>query len=371
MSINENDIEFITGPTDFAISDGLRRIDTQETTTNGGGSTGAPSTSTPTPRPLIPISCCVDDGTGRCAESSQCVEYLTVDGLCPSTEDTSFNEGGAAISGLTIQLIPCDPNLPPEPEPVPDPEPIVVVEPPEPEIETVVETTTVNRYRIRVFPGTTGGRVETTIDQIFNEGEVVNIRAVPARGNTFVNWTTSTGTVFSEEATTAFTVTSDLSLFANFSQPEEDIPIPPPEPPPPPPPPPVTWRSCIDGSINEGSPPRGYKISSYRGAGGGVCWEPSTEVGFNPSPERANFTYQRGSSSFPQPFEFFAENSSFGTSYKVTFNTNTDFFVVTPREFNIEPQSKQKINIEIKRDRIEQLGDGLTNFNLEVDIVEI
>jgi len=406
MSRNEEDLFSPFG--DFGIIEGPETV-------NGGagpsaGNGGTRGTPAPTPRPLIPISCCLDDGTGRCAESSQCVEYLTTDGLCPFVDDTSFDEGGAAAVGLIVQLIPCDRNAPPPPTPAPTPEPrseiVSVFCGPTSGFEECVRydvsvpqgsdtspatlcslvsvnvgrtlvpcdpterVTTANRYRIRILPGTQGGRVETTIDQFFDEGEVVNIRAVPARGNTFISWTTSTGEVFSTEAITAFTVTNNLSLFANFSQPDEPAPPPPPTPTPPPPAPSVTWRNCIDGSINEGSPPVGYRIASYRGAGGGVCWEPTTEIGFNPSPNSANFVYQRSSGQFPTPFEFYVENPSFGASYKVTFNTNTDFFVVTPREINIDPQSRVKVNIELKRTKIDELGDGLTNFDLQVDIVE-
>jgi hypothetical protein len=134
---------------------------------------------------------------------------------------------------------------------------------------------------------------------------------------------------------------------------------------------PPTWRNCADGKLYEGTPPQGYKISSYGGAGGGVCWEPSAEIGFNPSPDNVNFIYQRGSSAFPNPFEFEVENSTFGISYKINFETNADYFIVTPREIRLEPRSKRKINIEVRRDRLENLGDGLTNFNLRVDVEEI
>ena len=155
-------------------------------------------------------------------------------------------------------------------------------------------------------------------------------------------------------------------------------PVPPPTPVPPTPvatrptptPVPVTWRNCIDGRLYEGNPPQGYRLATFRGAVGGQCWEPATQIGFNPTPSQANFVYQRGSSEFPRPFTFAVENPSFGTSYRVRFNTNTTYFRVTPSDIRIEPQSRRQITIEVRRERIEDLGDGLTDFNLVVDVEE-
>ena len=56
----------------------------------------------------------------------------------------------------------------------------------------------------------------------------------------------------------------------------------------------------------------------------------------------------------------------------MTFDTNTRFFEVTPRQITIGPrQTSQKINISINRQNIEQFGDGLTNFDLNVRVEEI
>jgi hypothetical protein len=336
---------------------------------NEGVSTPPPTITPPPTRSFITVSCCVDDGTGNCA--SDCTEYSTVDGLCPSV-----SEGDDFFGAL--RLIPCDQfRTPPPvivtPPPVITPPPTSVTPPPvTPETEIFT-----------VYCGPTSGfedcaRYDVTITK--------NSDSSATRLCSLVSQTTGRTLIPCDPARpiTPPPVTPSPVTPPPVVSPPTVGPTPPPTvpvtPPPvaitPPPvtPPPVaipTWRSCIDGKLYEGTPPSGYRLSSYRGAGGGVCWEPSTDVGFNPSPDGANFTYQRGSSSFPTPFEFEVENPSFGLSYKITFQTNTDYFTVTPREITIDPQSKRKINIEPRRDRLENLGDGLTNFNLRVDIEEI
>lgn len=131
------------------------------------------------------------------------------------------------------------------------------------------------------------------------------------------------------------------------------------------------WRSCIDGELNDGVPPGEYVVRQYRGVVGGVCWEPTSTIGFNPSLNNVNFSYQRGSS-FPAPFEFEVENPSFSTSYLVTFETNTRYFTIIPRQVVVNPREvSEKINISVDVENIEQFGDGITNFNLEVSIEEV
>jgi hypothetical protein len=132
------------------------------------------------------------------------------------------------------------------------------------------------------------------------------------------------------------------------------------------------WRDCIDGALKNGFPPTDYVTRAFQGPGGGICFEPASFIGFNPSLNNIRFTYQRATSQFPKPFEFEIDNPSSVISYKVTFDTNTKFFEVTPRQITIGPrQTSQKINISIKRENIGEFGDGLTNFDLSVRVEEI
>jgi hypothetical protein len=349
---------------------------------------------TPSPiRPLIPVNCCVDDGTGQCG--SDCISYDTVDGLCPTIGEGDNFTLTLGFGGLT--LIPCDPFRTPPPV-APTPPPTITTPPP---VIVVSPPVDVGTESVPVFCGPTSGFEEC---QRYDVLITRNSDTSPSRLCSLVSLNIGRTVVPCDPQRPAtppptapppvtpppVTVPTPAPVTVPTPPPTQGQTPPPTAPPTPPPifvtpppvaptPPPVTpppvapqtWRSCIDGELYEGSPPQGYKISTYRRAGGGVCWEPSTEVGFNPSPDKANFIYQRGSSNFPNPFEFEVENPSFGVSYKINFETNSDYFNVTPREIRLEPQSKKQINVEVRRDRLENLGDGLTNFNLRVDIEEI
>jgi hypothetical protein len=325
---------------------------------------------TPSPvRPTITVSCCVDDGTGNCA--GECVEYPTVDGLCPTVEGGEF--GGPF--GFT--LIPCDrfrtppPVIVTPPPTITTPPPVIVVPPPVGGIEAA-----------RVFCGPTSGfenceeyTVEITRNSDTSPTRLCSLVSLNI-GRVVVPCDPSRPATPPAPPPVVTTPPPVVSPPVTGPTPPPIFVTPPPvaatpSPVTPPPIAPQTWRNCVDGKLYEGTPPQGYKISTYSGAGGGVCWEPSTEIGFNPSPDKANFIYQRGSSNFPNPFEFEVENPSFATSYKINFETNGDYFTVNPREIRLEPRSKRKINVEVRRDRLENLGDGLTNFNLRVDIEEI
>jgi hypothetical protein len=133
-----------------------------------------------------------------------------------------------------------------------------------------------------------------------------------------------------------------------------------------------TWRNCVNGNLINGFPPDDYVLRRFLGPGGGVCYEPSTFIGFNPSLENIRFIYQRGSSQFPRPFEFEITNPSSAVSYKINFEVDTQLFDVNPRTLTIGPrETSQKINISTRRDNIEEFGDGVTNFDLKVNVEEI
>lgn len=146
---------------------------------------------------------------------------------------------------------------------------------------------------------------------------------------------------------------------------------PPPVTAPPPPPPPIIWRSCVDGSTNTGLPPAGYQQSQYLGAGGGECWEPAGTIGFTPSLNSIVFTHQRGTSLFPAPYTFSAENPSYSLSYRVNILTDPTLFVVTPASFLIPPRTSQTFTVGINPQQIDTFGDGQTAYALQVEIVQI
>jgi hypothetical protein len=132
-----------------------------------------------------------------------------------------------------------------------------------------------------------------------------------------------------------------------------------------------TWRSCADGILYEGVPPSDYVEDAFEGEGGGVCWRPTSEVGFIPSLNNIQFFYQRATPNFPEPLSFVAENTSNKFSYEVQFKTNNTFFVVSPSVLNLPPKTQQRFTISIENNTINQLDDGRTGFALQVETIPV
>lgn len=134
---------------------------------------------------------------------------------------------------------------------------------------------------------------------------------------------------------------------------------------------PDTWLSCMDTRVREGNPPEDYRLVPDVRPGGTSCWEPITEVGFTPSLRNLSFRYRRGSAIFPDGVSFTAQNPSYGLSYRVRLETNEQLFKITPREFVIGPRDNQTINISVNRNNINDFGDGVSNFDLILNIEEV
>jgi hypothetical protein len=129
---------------------------------------------------------------------------------------------------------------------------------------------------------------------------------------------------------------------------------------------PRTWKRCSDGAVIDGDAPSDYRLVNDTRPGGTVCWEPIEDVAIDL--RDINFTYQRGSNTFPAPQNFRAENSSFGLSYEITLATNNQLFEVSPSKFTLGPRENKQISIGVSRNNIERFGDGVSNFNLVVDM---
>jgi hypothetical protein len=138
-----------------------------------------------------------------------------------------------------------------------------------------------------------------------------------------------------------------------------------------PPIPPRQWRNCITGTLQNWPPAAGYREVPFTGAGGGTCWEPTTEVGFTPSLANLQFTYRRGTSAFPTPQSFAAQNPSTSLSYRVSLSTNNTYFSITPSEFIIGPRGNVPFSISLNTSRLSEFGDGNTNFDLRVSITQL
>ena len=69
---------------------------------------------------------------------------------------------------------------------------------------------------ITIVEGGSGGQMGETVSAVFDEGQTCILTATPFDGYTFVNWTEN-GAVVSTSNVYSFEVTSDRTLFANFS----------------------------------------------------------------------------------------------------------------------------------------------------------
>lgn len=131
---------------------------------------------------------------------------------------------------------------------------------------------------------------------------------------------------------------------------------------------PVRWRSCVDGQLRDGTPPTAYRSANYQGAGGGICWEPSGDVGFEPDLGKAlTFMYQRGSKELPQPQTIIAVNPSYAITYNVTLETNPSV-TIQPRAFRLAPRGSQTFTVNVTPELLSQLGDGTSTLDLNIII---
>jgi hypothetical protein len=218
-------------------------------------------------------------------------------------------------------------------------------------------------------------------------GTNITISAIEVDPNVtqFVQWiNTDTGEFFSDVAEQTFTIQTNLNLTAEFIRRPSSggggggtsVPTPTPTPTPPPPTPTPTplpqWRDCLDGKLKTGNPPADFIGRRYPGPSGGICWEPDSFIGFVPALDEISFNYQRGSSLFPDSFEFQVNNPSSAISYKLTFETNFTLFEISPRQLVIGPREvSQRVGVSINKENIQQFGDGTTDFDFRIKVEEI
>jgi len=233
----------------------------------------------------------------------------------------------------------------------------------------------VQQYLVQLLPQpssrgsvfTEGGTLSgLTVFKQVPADNTISIQATPAQGSRFKHWyNPTTGNVVSTSSTSTIRVTADITLWAVF----EEIP-------PQPSPSPsaqitIQWRSCIDGILRDGTAPFGYREVEYTGAGGGMCWEPITDVTFQPNLATALlFKYQRGSSEYPQPVTVTATNPAYGTSYKVTLKTNPDV-IITPSAFTLDPRGSKQFVVNVTPQLLEKLGDGESTLRLDVEVSQV
>ena len=137
-------------------------------------------------------------------------------------------------------------------------------------------------------------------------------------------------------------------------------------------PPATTWINCIDNSVNTGTPPTGYRLTSVRqGNTQFVCYEPSTQIGFTPSLNNLEFTYTQRSPNYPTPITVQAQNPSYGSSYSVHFTVDTTYFTVTPNVLRIPPRETKTFTISPVQTVLNTIDVGNRTVQLTVQIDEI
>lgn len=130
------------------------------------------------------------------------------------------------------------------------------------------------------------------------------------------------------------------------------------------------WRDCISEELFNGVPTNRREVI-YTGPGGGTCWEPLTQVTFNPNlNSELIFQYQRGSAQYPMSQVITATNASTRLVYEIQITTNTNI-AVTPNKFTIAPRSNVQFTVQTTANLLNQLGDGTSRLQMSVSIREL
>ena len=133
----------------------------------------------------------------------------------------------------------------------------------------------------------------------------------------------------------------------------------------------VPWRRCIDGTLSTAPIPTDYRSANYLGVEGGICWEPTTIVSFEPDLNIAlNFIYNRGTNRYPPPQVIRAFNPSYASTFLTTFQTNPEI-VITPSTLTLTPRGSTTFTVGIRSELYDKLGDGDSRIKLNVDITEL
>jgi PKD repeat protein len=150
-----------------------------------------------------------------------------------------------------------------------------------------------------------------------------------------------------------------------------------------------TWVSCVDG-VQDGEVPDGYRYVSD--GDGGFCWDPIGSVTIDHRKVgtdewkafRTNkilFNFQRGTSGTSANVEVRVRNRfSTRISRRITARTN-DLFRIDKDSFSgtsdnqysvtVPPNSSETFLIGIVPDTRSNFGDGITEFNIEIEVEDL
>lgn len=132
----------------------------------------------------------------------------------------------------------------------------------------------------------------------------------------------------------------------------------------------LTWRDCFDGTLRDGTPPSDYVQVTYQGAGGGTCWEPRAQIGFEPDLNKVlTFDWRRGTNTLPEAKRFYVNNPS-STVFEVKITTNEQL-TVTPSTFTSNPRSRQLVIITPTSELLDALADGVSTLDFKIELKEV
>lgn len=131
----------------------------------------------------------------------------------------------------------------------------------------------------------------------------------------------------------------------------------------------IYWRSCIDGNLRPGNPPGDYVRQIY--PKGGVCWEPATQVGFEPELSKAlTYEWRRGSLVMPEARSIAVTNPSYAVTYAVGLISDPDI-TITPNNFTVGPRETKTFVVSVTQPLLNKLADGSTDLALRVELREL
>jgi hypothetical protein len=108
-----------------------------------------------------------------------------------------------------------------------------------------------------------------------------------------------------------------------------------------------------------------------------VCWEPRTQVAFNPSlNELLRYNWQRGTTQYPETKTFEMVNSSYVKSYDVTFQTNPDVTLSSQKSNStagritlaVPPRGTRRVSVTVTPTLLDKLADGISTLDLRVEV---
>jgi hypothetical protein len=97
---------------------------------------------------------------------------------------------------------------------------------------------------------------------------------------------------------------------------------------------------------------------------------PDGTVVFSPDIRNIQFEYTRGSNVTPPPIQITATNASSRQGFSVVLKTNSEI-VITPSGFTLTPSQSATFTINVLESLYQKLGDGVSDLDLNVQLIPV